>query len=72
VRIEVTDRTGRAQLWMLEMDNRRELAEIGFRNNTLRPGDRIKVTGSRARSWPRGLYIRSLERPADGFNYHHH
>jgi hypothetical protein len=72
VRIEVKDPRGRAQLWMLEMDNRGELLELGFDMDTLKPGDRITVTGNRARSRPRGLYVRSLERPADGFSYEHH
>ena len=72
VRIEVKDPSGKAQQWMLEMDNRGEMVELGFDTDTLKPGDRIKVTGSRARSRPRSLYIRSLERPADGFSYQHH
>ena len=72
VRIEVTDPSGKAQLWMLEMDNRGELAARGFDTDTLKPGDRIKVTGSRARSRPRSLYVYSLERRADGFSYEHH
>jgi hypothetical protein len=72
VRIEVKGPSGKAQLWMLEMDNRGELVELGFDTQTLKPGDRIRVTGSSARSRPRSLYIRSLERPADGFSYQHH
>ena len=72
VRSEVKDPAGKAQLWMLEMDNRGELIEIGFGTDTLKPGDRIKVTGARARSRPRSLYVRSLERPADGLSYQHH
>ena len=69
LQIEVKDLSGKAQQWMLEMGNRGELAELGFGTDTLKPGDRIKVTGSRARSRPRGLYIQQLERPADGFSY---
>jgi hypothetical protein len=72
VRIEVKDPSGRAQQWMLEMDNRGELVELGFGTDTLKTGDRIKVTGSPARRRPRSLYVRSLERPADGFSYQHH
>ena len=72
VRIEVTDPSGKAQLWMLEMENRGELTARGFDTDTLKPGDRITVTGSRARSRPRSLYVYSLERPVDGFSYEHH
>jgi hypothetical protein len=62
----------RAARWTLEMDNRRELVELGFRADTLRPGDRLVITGSAARRDPLALYVRRLERPADGFTYEHH
>ena len=55
--------------WRLEMDNRFELAGVGMTNTTLKPGDRIVVTGSLGRIEPRTLYIRQLDRPADGFRY---
>jgi hypothetical protein len=67
--VEVTGRDGRAETWTLEMDNRRELADIGFTAETIKPGDRVVVTGSLARRQPRAAYIRKLERPADGFIY---
>jgi hypothetical protein len=70
VMLEVRDRrSGHAHNWRLEMDNRGELAELGFRNDTLKPGDRVVVLGSPARRQPLSLYIRRLERPADGFTY---
>ena len=55
--------------WQMEMDNRRELIEIGVTETTLKPGDRIVVYGSPARREMRRLYIRRLDRPADGFGY---
>ena len=55
--------------WRLEMDNRFELAGIGMTSETLRPGDRVVVTGSLGKLEPRTLYIRQLDRPADGFRY---
>lgn len=58
-----------AQLWRLEMDNRGELASIGFTESTLKAGDRIVVTGSPSRREPNRMYIERLERPADGFAY---
>lgn len=60
-------RTG--QPWRLEMDNRGELAAIGFAIDTLTPGDQIVVIGSLARRDANRMYIRRLERPADGFAY---
>jgi len=58
-----------AQLWRLEMDNRGELASIGFTESTLKAGDRIVVTGSPSRREPNRMYIERLERPSDGFAY---
>ena len=69
VMMEIKDGNGKAQQWKLEMDNRWELVEIGFDSMTLKPGDRIVVTGGPAREQRQSLYIRKLERPADGFSY---
>jgi hypothetical protein len=55
--------------WRLEMDNRFELQSVGMTAETLQPGDRVVVTGSLGRIEPRTLYIRRLDRPADGFRY---
>ena len=63
---------GAEQAWTFEMDNRWELAELGFEPETLRPGDRIVVTGNPGRVDAATLYVRRLERPADGFSYDHH
>jgi hypothetical protein len=62
-------RGGAPELWELEMDNRGELSSIGITEATFRAGDRIVVRGSLARTEPRRLYIRRLDRPADGFGY---
>ena len=72
ITLEVAGADGKPEQWKLEMDNRWELAELGFKADTLKPGDRLIVTGSAARREPRGLYVRRLERPADGFTYEHH
>ena len=66
--IEV-ENSGRRETWRLEMDNRGELSAVGMRADTLRKGDRVKVRGGVARDQSRALYIRRLERPADGFWY---
>jgi hypothetical protein len=59
----------RLERWRLEMDNRFELAGIGMTGETLLPGDRVVATGSLGKIEPRTLYIRRLDRPADGFRY---
>lgn len=67
--IHVTDDAGKAQSWQLEMDNLWELASIGVKADTLKPGDRVRVTGSLARFQERSLYLLRLDRPVDGFWY---
>ena len=66
VMVDVKDAGGP---WKLEMDNRRELVDVGVTGETLKAGDRLVVTGSPGRAQPRTLYVRRLERPADGFLY---
>ena len=58
-----------SEQWQLELDNRRELADIGFTETTLKPGDRVVVSGSPARREAQRMYVRRLDRPADGFSY---
>jgi len=67
--VEVTDESGSTELWQLEMDNRWELSQIGMTANTFMPGDRVIASGSLARTQDFSLYIRRLERPADGLTY---
>jgi hypothetical protein len=66
---DVRVRDGATEQWRLEMDNRRELVEIGFTQQTLMPGDAIVVSGSPARREARSLYVRRIDRPSDGFWY---
>jgi hypothetical protein len=67
--VDVRDAGGNVQSWKLELDNRRELADVGVTGTTLKSGDRLVVTGSPGRAEPRAMYVRRLERPADGFLY---
>jgi hypothetical protein len=56
--------------WKLELDNLSELVEVGMTKFTLKPGDRIVVSGSPARSnSPPSMYVMILDRPSDGFRY---
>jgi hypothetical protein len=63
------DTTQQTQQWKLEMDNRRELTQIGMTGDTLKPGDRIVVTGHQGRDQSQNLYVYRLDRPSDGFRY---
>lgn len=67
--IASTDDAGRERTWRLEMDNLFELSAVGMTAETLKPGDRVVVSGSPARDGASSLYIRQLDRPADGFRY---
>lgn len=64
-----TSASGAPQQWRLDMDNRYELVQAGMSATTLKKGDRVIVTGGPARDTSRALYVRRLERPADGFWY---
>jgi len=67
--LEVRPESAEAQQWRLEMDNRRELVEVGMDEQTLKAGDRVLVKGNPIRDGSRALYIRVLDRPSDGFQY---
>ena len=67
--VDAAGTAGTAEAWRLEMDNRSELAGVGMTADTLKPGDRVMVVGSRSRTEERSLYVRSLERASDGFKY---
>lgn len=55
--------------WKLEMDNLFELVDVGMTKATFRTRDRVKVAGSPDRAGARQLYLRRLDRPADGLVY---
>jgi hypothetical protein len=57
------------QLWQLEMDNHRELVQIGITADTFRAGDRVIAMGAASRDDERRIYLRQLDRPADGLRY---
>jgi hypothetical protein len=67
--LDVRDAGGAVQSWRLEMDNRYELSDIGMTKDTLKPGDRIVVSGSPGHTQSRILYIRKLDRPSDGYGF---
>ena len=68
--VDVKTASGPLQAWKLEMDNRSELVEVGMTDQTLKKGDRVVVSGSPIRPpQSQSMYIRKLERPADGFKY---
>jgi hypothetical protein len=67
--VEVRDAGRTPEVWHMELDNRGELSSIGMTADTIRPGDRVRVTGSRSRTESRSMYVRKLLRSSDGFEY---
>lgn len=60
---------GATARWRLDLDNRAELETAGMDARTFRPGDRLTAVGAPGRQQPLILYVRELERPADGLRY---
>lgn len=58
-----------SSVWRLELDNRFELVQIGMTASTLKPGEQLLVSGRPGRDQKPILYVRELDRPADGFRY---
>ena len=56
-------------LLTLEMDNRRELVQLGFTEVTLKPGDRIRMTAIPSRFNLHDFYVHAFEHPRLGFKY---
>jgi hypothetical protein len=68
VLLQAKDDGGRDQIWKLELDNRWELVDAGMSATTLKPGDRLTVSGGPAWKQPNALYVRRMQR-GDGFRY---
>lgn len=58
-----------SSMWRLELDNRFELVQIGMTANSFTPGEELLVSGRPGRDQKPILYVRELDRPADGFRY---
>jgi hypothetical protein len=70
MRIDVTDKDGTTKTWALEWGSASQLAQSQIARTTLRPGDRLIVSGEPARD-PSSLrlLIQTLKRPADGWSW---
>ena len=66
--IDVTGEDG-TRRWRLELDNRWELVNIGMHADTFKSGDLVVASGSAGRDGARAVYVRRLERAADGLQY---
>ncbi|MBI4887400.1 MAG: hypothetical protein HY824_09920 [Acidobacteria bacterium] len=70
LRLDVTDKDGATKTWALEWGSISQLSGGQLTRTTLKPGDKLVVTGEPARdqSSPR-LLIVNVKRPADGWSW---
>ena len=71
VSVVLPDSDDLTDVWTLEMDNRWELAALGFTEETLSPGDLIQISANPSPYDNRALYVRSIEHPRLNFRYEH-
>lgn len=70
MRIDVTDKSGEVKTWALEWGSTNDLTQAQITRTTLKPGDKIVVTGESARDQSAlRLLIVSVNRPSDGFSW---
>lgn len=69
VTLAVESPRGAKQQWRGELDNRSELVDIGMTSGTFKPGDRVVIVGNPGHDNAQTIYIRRLDRPADGLKY---
>jgi hypothetical protein len=63
--IEVTDATGKVVPWSVEFAGRLNLEEGGWTANSIKPGERVKITGNPTHTGSQRMFFRRLVR-ADG------
>jgi hypothetical protein len=70
VHVQVLDKDGKALIWAVEWAAGGALGSENVNHDTLKPGDKVIVTGNPARdSDSHRLRMRSIERPADGWKW---
>jgi hypothetical protein len=70
MRVEAPDDKGERHLWIIEGAAPQQLTESGLSQSTLRPGDRVIVTGIPGRiAEDHKLLLHTIERPSDGFKW---
>jgi uncharacterized protein DUF6152 len=70
MRIDVMDKDGTTKTWALEWGSTNDLTQAQITRTTLKPGDKLVVTGEAARdNSSLRLLISSVKRPSDGFEW---
>jgi hypothetical protein len=63
--IDVTDDKGAVQQWTVEFDGRLNLTNFGWTDATIRPGERVKISGNPERTGAPRIFFSKIVR-ADG------
>ncbi len=70
MRVEAADDKGEKHIWVIEGAAPQQLTESGLSQSTLRPGDRVIITGIPGRiAEDHKMLLHTIERPADGFKW---
>lgn len=68
--VETRDAQGRTQRFSAEWGNPRRLGNQGITKDTLKPGDRVVMTGSPGRiASENKIHLKGIERPIDGWSW---
>ena len=70
LRLDVAGKDGTTKTWALEWGSITQLSEAKMTRTSLKPGDRIVVTGEPSRDTAsQRLLIQSVKRPSDGWTW---
>jgi hypothetical protein len=58
--IDVVNEKGNTENWNFELPSPNTLMRRGWKRDSLKPGDHVKVNGARARNFPTIAYARSI------------
>jgi len=63
LKLDVAEEDGKVVQWIVEFDGRVNLTRFGWNDETLKPGDRVTVTGNPTHSDAPRMFFIELERP---------
>jgi hypothetical protein len=70
MRVEAADEKGQKHLWVIEGAAPQQLTDSGLSQGTLRPGDRVIVSGIPGRiAEDHKMLLHTIQRPSDGFKW---
>jgi hypothetical protein len=70
IRFNVSDEQGRANVYGAEWANPARLNRDGVTKDTIKPGDKVTITGSPGRKdADRVVHLKRIDRPSDGWSW---